>query len=181
MKFKMTLISLILFIYCIPNIVFADSSVESIVIKKAIDIGVDPTVFLAVITHEAGNPNEHWKINPWALNIGGKGIYPKNREDAYRQLIMAIMSGERTIGIGPGQIEWRFHKEKFDHLWNALDTDTNLSKAADYYREMLDVCHGDQWCAVGYYHNRLNPQLASTYKAKVKKRWAEIQQRYAAR
>lgn len=164
----------------ISNTAHSDPNLDNLVIKKAIDMGVDPTVFLAVITHESGDPDENWKINPWALNIGGKGIYPKNREDAYRYLITAIMSGEKTIGIGPGQIEWRFHREKFEHLWNALDTETNLAKAADYYQEMLKICQGDEWCAVGYYHNR-NPALASTYKAKVKKRWVEIQQRYALR
>lgn len=145
-----------------------------VVMEVAESHGIDPLIFLAVIQHESGEPQNGWQINPWALNIGGKGIYPKSRSDAYKKLLEAVMAGERTIGIGPGQIEWRWHKESFINMWDALDTNNNLDRAAIYYAQQLGDCNGDVWCAVGAYHNKRDLSLSSKYTKRVMQRWQVI-------
>lgn len=132
--------------------------------------GIDKGVFAAIIVQESGDPKNEWHINPYALNVGGISFYPKTKADAYQMLITALMEGERQLGVGAGQMEWVYHSDKFSNLWGALDFETNLEKSSDYYLEMMKLCNGDKWCAVGKYHNRY-PSIAAKYEKQVREKW----------
>lgn len=163
-----------LMIYLLPFSVFASESLVEKIEERATAAGADPKIILALITHESGDPKKGWEINPYALNIRGKGVYPASRTDAYSLILQAIIEGEKSVGIGLGQIEWKYHNQSFSHFWDALDVDTNLDRTISYYLEMKRVCRGDDWCAVGYYHNR-NEDIAYVYRNKVKQRWFALQ------
>jgi hypothetical protein len=147
--------------------------VESLVYDAAEEYRIDGDILLSIVTHESGNPKDHWAINPWALNIGGYSYYPKSKQDAYKLLINAILNGHETFGIGPGQIEWKYHRSSFDNIWGALNVKDNVFKAASYYKEMLAICDGDKWCAVGAYHTQ-NKAKSVEYIKMVKQQWSTI-------
>ncbi|MEH6454910.1 MAG: hypothetical protein V7749_01180 [Cocleimonas sp.] len=137
--------------------------------------GVDPLVFAAIILHESGDPKRYCVINPYALNLGGFSYYPNSKLEAYKMLIEAVMRGENQLGVGAGQIEWVWHKDKFNSLWDALNLDKNLNESAIYYSKMIELCDGESWCGVGKYHNR-DPKIGLAYSSKVKKKWTTLKE-----
>ena len=151
-----------------------DKNAHTEVIEKikriAANKGLDRDVFLALIMHESGDPKLNNIINPYALNIGGYSYYPKDKAAAYRLIINAKLKGEKQLGIGLGQIEWRFHKKHFNSALDALDEDQNLNIASDYFFKMLMKCNGDTWCAVGNYHSQ-NKNVSRRYVELVKEKW----------
>lgn len=152
----------------------ADSrDIESLIYDAAAEYHIDGDILYSILTHESGNPKEDWAINPWALNIGGYSYYPTSKQDAYKMIIGAILEGYETFGIGPGQIEWKYHKDSFDNIWGALNVRDNVYKAASYYREMLSICKNDKWCAVGAYHTQ-NKAKSVEYIKMVKQQWSTI-------
>jgi hypothetical protein len=155
---------------------FIDKS-DELLYQKIFDVadekGVDRLVFAAIILHESGDPKSNWSINPYALNLGGFSYYPENKMAAYRLLIEAVIRGEKQLGVGAGQIEWIWHKEKFNSLWDALNFDKNLHESADYYADMIKLCGGESWCGVGKYHNR-DPKIGLAYSSKVKEKWITL-------
>ena len=152
---------------------------SKVIYKKIFDVaekrGVDPLVFAAIILHESGDPKSNWVINPYALNLGGFSYYPIDKMEAYKLLIEAVIRGEKQLEVGAGQIEWVWHKEKFNSLWDALDFDKNLNESASYYADMIKLCHGESWCGVGKYHNR-DPKIGLAYSSKVKEKWATLKE-----
>jgi hypothetical protein len=180
LKHILFLSSLIFTFTCFANESSAFTE-QDVLYKKIFDTadskGIDKGVFAAIILHESGNPKNGWKLNPYALNIGGYSVYPESKKDAYKLLVGALLEGEKQLGVGAGQIEWVYHGSKFKSLWDALDFDTNLDKASDYYLDMVKLCHGDTWCAAGKYHNR-NPQIAAKYENEVKVKWLMLKEQF---
>lgn len=139
--------------------------------------GIDKGVFAAIILQESGNPKNGWKLNPYALNVGGYSVYPDSKTAAYKILVGALLDGQKQLGVGAGQIEWTYHSSKFNSLWDALDFETNLDRASDYYLDMVRLCDGDTWCAAGKYHNR-NPKIGAKYENEVKRKWLMLKEQY---
>jgi hypothetical protein len=135
---------------------------EQMAKKVAMDNEINPMVFHSVLMQESGDPNQDFRLNPNALNIGGRSHYPVSKLEAYEKILEALASGHKTVGIGLGQVEWKYHGEKFFSFWAALDPQDNLEVSAGYLREMIDYCRGDIACAVGAYHNR-TPSIGKKY------------------
>ncbi len=115
---------------------------------------------------------------PWTINHNGKGYYFQTREAAHQYIAPFIEKGE-SMGIGLGQIEWRWHKEKFQSSWDALDPKLNLQVAAAYLREQFERKECSSWeLAVGCYHRPAqgvkDKQIAQKYTQRVLNIWKEI-------
>lgn len=115
---------------------------------------------------------------PWTINHRGKGYYFKTRLAAYHYMQPFIEQGE-SMGIGLGQIEWRWHKDKFSSAWDALDPFLNLTVAAGLIREQFDRAQCNTWAlAVGCYHRPAqglaDKAIARNYTKRVLRIWKEI-------
>ncbi|HHF3194740.1 TPA: hypothetical protein ACPJ2I_004192 [Vibrio alginolyticus] len=130
------------------------SELTDLVYSTAVRYGIDPVVFHSLITQESGDPKNNLALNPNALNIGGVSKYPSSRTEAYEMILNALGEGHETVGVGLGQVEWRYHSSKFASLWDALDSKRNIEVAAGYFKEMVEYCEGNIACGVGAYHNR---------------------------
>lgn len=130
------------------------SGLTDLVYSTAGRYGLDPIVFHSLITQESGDPRKDLSLNANALNIGGISKYPSSRDEAYEMILTALGDGHDTVGVGLGQVEWRYHSNKFPSLWDALDAKRNVEVAAGYFKEMVEYCKGNVACGVGAYHNR---------------------------
>ncbi len=134
----------------------------SVIANAAIVREIDPVVLESVITQESGDPQNAFRLNPYALNIKGLSVYPVNKIEAYRRIVKELAKGTDSVGVGLGQVEWRYHSSSFNSLWDALDIHKNIAVAADYLAEMYKRCKGDTTCAVATYHNR-NKEIGLKY------------------
>ncbi|MCR9909683.1 transglycosylase SLT domain-containing protein [Vibrio campbellii] len=137
----------------VSSSVFSESLTE-LVYDTANRYGLNPVVFHSMITQESGDPKNGLSLNPNALNIGGLSKYPASKEEAYELILNALGEGHDTVGVGLGQVEWRYHSDKFFSLWEALEPEKNIDVAAGYLKEMVKYCKGNIACGVGAYHNR---------------------------
>lgn len=137
-------------------------------------------VYYALLTQESGLTTKHgFKPWPWSLNIAGKSKRYQTRKAAYQALKQAIANGIKLIDIGPGQVNWYWHKKKLGSLWQSLEPYHNLKVAAQILRQEY-VLSGQKnwWVAVGRYHSpgQKPEQLARAkdYERRVKRRYRQI-------
>ncbi|WP_114708997.1 transglycosylase SLT domain-containing protein [Vibrio cholerae] len=135
---------------------------------SAVDHGIPPEVLISLATHESGDPNKNFKINPYALNVKGRSVYPSSKVDAYKRIIKEVIDGKDSVGVGVGQIEWKFHSSSFGSYWEALDVHNNVNATTSYLKKMYkEFCRSKSFsCAVAAYHNR-NKDVGKTYLSKV--------------
>lgn len=139
---------------------------RSLVYETATEFNINPLVFHSLITQESGDPKRGLKLNAYAINIAGISKYPNSRLEAYGLILDAIGDGHDSVGVGLGQIEWRYHSEKFMSLWDALEPKKNVEVAARYLKEMVRMCGGNVACGVSAYHSMTKP-LGKKYLALV--------------
>ena len=89
---------------------------------------------------------------PWALNVAGRSHFARSKSEALVVARYFIEEGH-SVDIGLGQINWRWHADRFESLERALDPYRNLKVAAAILREQYDRCDCvDWWAAVERYH-----------------------------
>jgi len=141
--------------------------------------GIPQEIFYAVALAESGKTIEslhHRRPWPWTLNVAGKGLYFESRWQAWRTLEEALRSGQDSIDIGLMQVNWRFHHDKLQSTWLALEPRHNLRVAAS----ILRACYRqrrDWWLSVGCYHAPSNTERASRYQQRVTALWRQVTQR----
>ena len=148
-------------------------------IKMAKSYNIPEKIFYAVILQESSSTTKKgFKPWPWTLNIKGKGYRYSTRRAAYNALTNAIKNQTTLVDVGLGQVNWRWHKDKFKSPWSALEPYTNLRVAAKILRQEYSNSGGDWWKAVGRYHSPgqkpKQKQRAKNYSAMVKKRYQRI-------
>ena len=75
-------------------------------------------VYYAMLTQESGLTTKYgFRPWPWTLNIAGKGRRYETRKAAYHALKQAIANGIKLVDIGPGQVNWHYHKKILGSLW----------------------------------------------------------------
>ena len=105
--------------------------------------------------------------HPWALDIEGKQVFCKSREEA--EAVLAKTS-TTNVDIGLMQINWRFWGPRLSVAKNdLLDPRKNLRMGARILRDGLDR-NGSVWRRISNYHSggsterdRYNKQVYGAY------------------
>ena len=90
-------------------------------------------------------------LQPNALNIGGKVVYPRTRREALKAFEAARASGVKWIDVGCMQVNHHYHGSEFKSVAEMLDPRRNV----DYAARFLLTLHArhDTWSmAVARYH-----------------------------
>jgi len=122
-------------------------------------------LLLAVIKTESN-------LNPFALNINGKPLYFRCKDEVIKTINEAISSGVVNIDIGISQINYKWHRKSFASIDSMLSIDTNISYAAEHLSN-LKLKHGDWHKALRHYHSA-KPIHHKVYSRKVVACWLGI-------
>jgi hypothetical protein len=149
----------------------------------ALENKVPAKLFYAIILNESRSIVSLEKSKsllpwPWTVNHRGQGYYFETREAAYRYIKPYVERGE-SLGIGLGQIEWKWHKDKFESLWDVLDPQKNLSVSARILRRQFERKECSTWTlAIGCYHRPAqgdkDKAIAKVYTNKVLRIWKRL-------
>jgi hypothetical protein len=130
--------------------------------------GIDPYVLYAValvesaqVTNGAARP---W---PWALNEGGKALYPPTSESAIRHVRGRIEQGFKNIDIGLMQVNFRWHGKKTTSVERLIDPVTNVEIGAEILAESIASSPSDPILGIGRYHAWTNREEAHRYGSRV--------------
>ncbi len=134
--------------YCTPYILRAET-------KYKIPRGL----MLAVAMVESGKDGKPW---PWALNVGGQGLYPATYEEAIRYLRLPNGDMRKDVAIGCMQIYAAYHGHKFSAVEWLLHPEYNVAYAAQFLRKLY-VQHGNWTHAVAFYHASTNKRAQYDY------------------
>lgn len=145
--------------YCTPYIQRAEK-------KYKIPRGL----LLAIAMNESGKNGKPW---PWALNVGGEGIYPGSYEEAVRYLRNADGKVRRDVAVGCMQIYTAYHAHKFSAVEWLLHPEYNVAYAANLLRKLY-LTHGNWTEAVAYYHASTNKRAQYDYVCNVFRRLNQI-------
>jgi hypothetical protein len=119
-------------------------------------------ILLAVARAESGRQSRgQMRPWPWAVNLGGQGHWPDDKDSAVEIAQSALDEGRLNIDIGCFQLNIRWHSKGFLSLDDMFNPQTNADYAAQFLRQLHDE-FGDWKMAVGAYHSR-NAELATGY------------------
>ena len=129
-------------------------------VAAAAEAGVPLHVLIAVVGAESA-------YHPWALDIEGKQVFCKSREEAAAVLANTVTT---NVDIGLMQINWRFWGPRLGVAKNdLLDPRINLRMGAKILRDGLDR-NGSEWRRISNYHSggsterdRYNRQVYDAY------------------
>lgn len=129
--------------------------------------GIPAGLLMAIGRSESGVDTSWGRlIWPWALNIGGRSIFPADQAEALRLARESIAAEpKRFIDLGCLQINWQYHRDWVREPAVALDPTWNVAYAARLLRN-LAAQHGSWEKAVGFYHSS-NPMRQASYLAAV--------------
>ena len=121
---------------------------EPEIIRASHAYGVPVGILYAVGLAETGNKGS---LQPNAMNIEGKPLFPASRSAALTAFAKAREDGARLIDVGCMQINVRYHGEKFRSLSDMFDPRQNVEYAARFLRD-LKQRHMTWSMAVARYH-----------------------------
>lgn len=131
-------------------------------------------ILYAVAITESGQLHHESNVPwPWALNIDGESVYCETQNQAIDVLTEAVQHG-KSVDIGLMQVSWRWHKQRFLTLEDALSPIKNLTIGATILREQYEQT-GDWWESVGRYHDPGQDEgsldSARNYRERVEQNW----------
>lgn len=109
---------------------------------------VPPAILYAVGLTETSRGGQ---LQPHALNIEGRAVFPASRTAAVRTIERALKSGQRLIDVGCMQINHHYHAKAFRGLNDMLNPARNVDYAARFLQR-LKRRHGSWSMAVARYH-----------------------------
>lgn len=116
--------------------------------KASARYGVPLGILYSVGLTESGKAG---KLQPYAMNIAGKTVFPKSLPDALKTFSAHSAKGVKLIDLGCMQINHHYHGERFESVRAMFDPGQNVDYAASFlirlYRE-----HGSWSMAVARYH-----------------------------
>ncbi|MGV2131149.1 transglycosylase SLT domain-containing protein [Agrobacterium vitis] len=116
--------------------------------NAAAKYGIPEGILYSVGLTETGRKGS---LQPYALNVEGKALFPDSMTDAMQTFALAKQQGAKLIDIGCMQINHYFHHENFHSLEEMFDPKRNVEYAAKF----LVALHGrhETWTmAVARYH-----------------------------
>jgi hypothetical protein len=105
-------------------------------------------VLYAVGLTESGNKG---RLHPYALNIEGKTVFAKDKNDALKRFSDARHQGKKLIDLGCMQVNHHFHGEQFSGPAEMLVPEKNVTYAARFLKQLKQE-HGSWTMAVARYH-----------------------------
>lgn len=138
-------------------------------VDKHCDLNDSHTLLVKkLITHES---KSYYKSKaqpwPWTLNINGVGHWFSSYESALKAAETAYSNGARRLGVGLGQLEWRYHSHRFENLKQALDPVENIKVVCSIVDEGLNSGISNSYVLAAYYHRPVLDDLAFKYADKV--------------
>jgi len=105
-------------------------------------------VLYAVGLTETGRKSS---LQPYALNIGGKAVFARSKEEAMRHFHTARKRGIKLIDLGCMQINHHYHNQHFASPQAMLEPAANVAYAAKFLRQLYQR-EGSWTLAVARYH-----------------------------
>lgn len=145
---------------------------------------VPASVFYALVLNESKSKVKHkdslvlpW---PWTVNHRGTSHFFQTKKEAHQFIESLINRGDESFDVGFGQVNWYWHKNKFNSSWDALDPYTNLTVAAKYLRQQFERQECNTWTlAIGCYHrpaqSNKDKKIAKKYSERVLRIWAKLE------
>lgn len=92
-------------------------------------------------------------FKPWALNVSGKSIFLKNREQTVQKVSRLLKDGKRSFDVGCMQMNVKWHHQRFKTVGQLVDPNHNVYQAARFLIELYR--EKKSWPkAVAAYHSR---------------------------
>lgn len=126
----------------------AANACEPEILKAADRYAIPVGILYAVGLTETGNKGS---LQPNALNIGGKAVFPASAQQALAAFEQARKSGIELIDLGCMQINHHYHAEQFGSVGEMLDPHKNVDYAARFLSR-LHARHVSWSMAVARYH-----------------------------
>ncbi|MBZ9848684.1 transglycosylase SLT domain-containing protein [Mesorhizobium sp. CA14] len=121
---------------------------EPEILRAADRYGVPAGILYAVGLTETGKKGS---LQPNALNIEGKAVFPRSRTEALAAFENARREGKTLIDLGCMQINHRYHGAQFRSVEDMLDPHQNVDYAARFLVS-LHARHMTWSMAVARYH-----------------------------
>ncbi|MEO5323399.1 transglycosylase SLT domain-containing protein [Mesorhizobium sp. CC13] len=121
---------------------------EPEILRAADRYGVPVGILYAVGLTETGKKGS---LQPNALNIEGKAVFPRNPAEALAAFEAARGEGKTLIDLGCMQINFRYHAAEFSSVRDMLDPRLNVDYAARFLVS-LRKRHESWSMAVARYH-----------------------------
>lgn len=131
-----------------PAAAAGPNACESEILRAAEAYGVPAGILYSVGLTETGVKGS---LQPYALNIAGKPVFAKSRDEAIRLAEEARLSGIELVDLGCMQINRHFHGGEFASLADMLDPRRNVDYAARFLAR-LHARHETWSMAVARYH-----------------------------
>lgn len=153
----------------------ARASIPTAVSTVAIQKGVPPDMFYAVLLNESRTKTNMQRVVawPWTANWQGRGYRFKTRLELYQFCQDLVSRGYESFDIGIAQVNWKWHKHRFNNMWAATDPWINMNAAADYLVEHYKT-ERNWLLAAGKYHAPNHAANASKYRKGVLRQWKFI-------
>ena len=126
----------------------AGNPCEPEILRAADRYGVPAGILYAVGLTETGRKGT---LQPNALNIEGKAVFPKSRAEAVAAFNVARGEGKTLIDLGCMQINQHYHGEHFASIEAMFDPKQNVDYAARFLAR-LHARHETWSMAVARYH-----------------------------
>ncbi|UCI09216.1 transglycosylase SLT domain-containing protein [Mesorhizobium sp. B1-1-8] len=126
----------------------ATNPCEPEILRAADRYGVPAGILYAVGLTETGVKGS---LQPNALNIEGKAVFPRSRGEALATFENARRAGKTLIDLGCMQINHRYHGDHFRSIADMLDPHQNVDYAARFLVS-LHARHMTWSMAVARYH-----------------------------
>lgn len=121
---------------------------EAEILRAADRYAIPAGILYAVGLTETGNKGS---LQPNALNIEGKAVFPKSRAEALATFEKARRQGKTLIDLGCMQINHHYHASHFRSVGDMLDPRQNVDYAARFLAR-LHARHDTWSMAVARYH-----------------------------
>ena len=142
---------------CLPSLVMAEAKVPLMYQLVAEESRVPVKLFYALILNESRSQTTNNNVKkslpwPWTINHRGKPHFFSSREKAFQYAKSLVAKNDNSFDVGLGQMNWRWHKDRFNSLWDAFEPYKNLSAAADHFQSGrpatgASALHGAGGCA----------------------------------
>jgi len=142
---KQSILVMMLFLCSANTYATTEQSIASLIARVESRYNIPKNLLLSIAKVESGG-------NTFAINIEGKPILAKSKEEAINIVQSYLDQGVINIDIGLFQINFHFHGENFADVSELLDINKNVDYAGSFLSKLYKT-HGSWRKAVQYYHS----------------------------